>query len=79
NDYLFNGNLSPFISKFNKKINLEITINNFRQMFMNKALEQNNDDFNPETILKVAESMNHSHKSNEIYKRKIQKTFILEK
>lgn len=82
NDYLFNGNLSPFISKFNKKINLEITINNFRQMYMNKALDQNcetNSKPDPETILKVAESMNHSHNSNEIYKRKIQKTFILEK
>jgi len=69
NDYIFgNQNLSKFISKFNTKIGLKITINNLRQMKVSSTFS---DD--PKERVKLSKSMKHSALTSEKYVRKVKK------
>jgi hypothetical protein len=66
-DYLFgSSNLANFIIRMNKKIDLDLSINNLRQMYANKK------DINAMNIderLKLAKEMKHQPSTTEVYKR----------
>jgi len=68
-DYLFGStNLANFIIRMNKKIDLDLSINNLRQMYANKK------DINKMSIderLKLSQEMKHQPATTEIYKRNI--------
>ena len=68
-DYLFgNSNLANFIIRMNKKIDLDLSINNLRQMYANKK------DINKMSIderLKLSQEKKHQPATTEIYKRNI--------
>lgn len=67
-DFLFGSKaLSGFISKFNKKLGLQITINKLRQMRVSRVL--NNNPTTKERV-KLAKEMKHKPTTSEKYQRK---------
>jgi hypothetical protein len=62
NDYLFGNvkSLSSYISKFNKKIGLNITINTIRKMKVSSALSNEEALNNPKIRLQVAKQAHHN-------------------
>ena len=69
NDYLFGSDrLAPYIQKFNKRLNLDITINKYRQMRVSQT-----EATTAEQILKLSKEMKHNTATTKIYKRNIKK------
>lgn len=60
--------LSKFITEFNKKIGLNISINGLRQMRINPRL-----DGTAEERVQLADEMKHSPSTSQVYKRKLKK------
>ena len=69
-DYLLGESLlSPFIKRFNDKLELPITINTYRQMHVS-AMPENAD---PQERLELAKKMGHSPQSSDHYRRTMKK------
>lgn len=72
NNYLFKNNISSFIRKFNKNINLDITINTLRKMKISTELKDN--EKNPNIILKTANDAGHTSTTQQkIYLKTLKK------
>lgn len=70
-EYLFGSKkLSKFISNFNAKMGLKITINKLRQMKISKNLAG---DKSAKQRVKVAKEMNHAPLTSNVYLRKVKK------
>jgi hypothetical protein len=68
-DYLFGKKgLSSFIKTFNKKLDLNISINNLRQMKVSGVL--NKPDVSPQERVKLSKTMHHKATTSEKYQRK---------
>lgn len=74
NSYLFKGPQSQTIANFNKPLGLKIGINKIRKMIVSTALENDDNVYDVNERIKLAQKMNHNPAtSTKTYKHTIQK------